>query len=199
MSLNRKTRWSQDRRAKGLCLSCSEPVQDGKSLCGQHLEAQRLRMKARYVAKPKTRKPFVLHASSLRPATESQGKMLGPFSRTFIEKIIVNPETKCWVWQGAKKTNPKAPQHQYGTFGMPLGNGRFRLMSAHKYAYICVHGAVPVGLELDHSCENKLCVNPEHLRAITHQENCALRKKSGPAPNPDSIRSRNGYYERRAQ
>ena len=39
---------------------------------------------------------------------------------------------------------------------------------------------VPEGMELDHLCRNRACINPNHLEAVTHRENC-LRGASPPA------------------
>lgn len=43
--------------------------------------------------------------------------------------------------------------------------------SAHVLMYEHFVGAVPAGLELDHLCCNKECVNPDHLEPVTHSEN----------------------------
>ena len=44
-------------------------------------------------------------------------------------------------------------------------------MPAHKYMYEKKHGQVPEGMELDHLCRVTLCVNPDHLEAVTHTQN----------------------------
>lgn len=95
----------------------------------------------------------------------------------------------CWEWLGSKRYSQyKAVKYFYGT-----NNGRY----AHIRVYESVFGPVPDGLELDHTCHNKLCVNPHHLEAVTHQENCARRRKSGPYPTIGSKRERAGYYRGR--
>lgn len=66
----------------------------------------------------------------------------------------------CWVWQlSASK----------------LGYGEARdgkkIRRAHVVYYERVHGPVPDGLELDHLCSVRSCVNPAHLEPVTHTEN----------------------------
>jgi hypothetical protein len=52
---------------------------------------------------------------------------------------------------------------------------------AHVFFYERIHGPVPEGLELDHLCEVPLCINPNHLEAVTHTINmrrCKIIKLS---------------------
>jgi hypothetical protein len=71
-------------------------------------------------------------------------------------------EHNCWLWQGA--TDRKG----YGRFNIRNNN---RL--AHRVMYEVTTGPIPAGLQLDHLCEVKNCVNPEHLEPVTGQENMA--------------------------
>ena len=64
----------------------------------------------------------------------------------------------CWLWSGWAD--------RYGRF-----NFEGRASRAHVYAYEKCVGPVPAGLEIDHECDNPLCVNPSHLRAVTHRKN----------------------------
>lgn len=65
----------------------------------------------------------------------------------------------CWPWAGNR--NRKG-------YGMFHGT---KAMSAHKWAYTYWVGPVPEGLQLDHLCRNRGCVNPAHLEPVTNREN----------------------------
>jgi hypothetical protein len=64
--------------------------------------------------------------------------------------------TDCIEWTGCRDKDG------YGRSGKTL---------AHRVAYIAAVGPIPAGMELDHLCRNRGCVNPEHLEPVTHYEN----------------------------
>jgi hypothetical protein len=88
-------------------------------------------------------------------------KVLG----TFLGHIAVLPNG-CWLWNGYK--NNKG----YGQFKL-----RGKIYYAHRLSFLLNKGEIESGLELDHLCKTPLCVNPDHLEAVTHQENM-LRSNS---------------------
>lgn len=66
----------------------------------------------------------------------------------------------CWLWTAS--LNEKG----YAQF-----KAEGRTQRAHKYTWQWVNGPVPLGLELDHTCRVRRCVNPDHLGPVTHREN----------------------------
>jgi len=84
--------------------------------------------------------------------------------RFFLRKV--NITNKCWKWIGAKS------EKGYGYF---YYKGSISL--AHRISYEIFKGKLIKGLEIDHICNNPSCVNPKHLRQVSHSFN-VLRGKS---------------------
>lgn len=71
----------------------------------------------------------------------------------------------CHIWLG---NNNGA--HKYGVLHFD------GIKFAHRVAYELRNGVIPEGLVIDHTCHNRLCVNAEHLRAVTSKQNQENRK-----------------------
>lgn len=86
------------------------------------------------------------------------------------ENATVQPPTilptGCWEW------NLRLDRDGYGQIGI---HGKNWL--AHRASYTIFVGPIPDGMQLDHLCRNRRCVNPEHLEPVTQLEN-GLRGES---------------------
>lgn len=109
-----------------------------------------------------------------------RGKDLRPLSGKalclnyrFWAKVDSSDILGCWAWKGARV------QDGYGQF---RGGSSGKAIAAHRYAYEMLVGEVQPGMELDHLCRNRICVNPLHVEAVTHRENI-LRGVSPPSRN----------------
>ena len=73
----------------------------------------------------------------------------------------------CWNWDGRMDANG------YGKAFDPSRPVGSRLDWAHRVSYRTHRGEIPKGIELDHTCENTRCINPDHLDPVTRAEHMA--------------------------
>lgn len=76
---------------------------------------------------------------------------------TFMSHVTVTDG--CWMWNGPVRT----------------GYGRYAGYGAHRQSYMAHVGPIPEGMELDHLCNQPLCVRPDHLEPVTRAENMRRR------------------------
>lgn len=93
--------------------------------------------------------PTGVYARKLRPIKER------------FEAKVVRLANGCWQWTGFVDKNG------YGH----LATSRRKHIRAHIYSFEAKHGPVPDGLQLDHTCRNRWCCNPDHLEAVTQRVN----------------------------
>lgn len=87
---------------------------------------------------------------------------------------------KCWEWKSTLNSG----------YGMIYFRGKS--IGAHRLVYRVLVGPIPKGLELDHLCRNRKCVNPAHLEPVTGKEN-RLRSESPCAKNARKTHCKRGH------
>jgi hypothetical protein len=84
----------------------------------------------------------------------------------FLLSYICIDDNGCWIWCKAIKNNG------YGELCLGSVVDDSRCMEyAHRVSYVWFKGPIPVGLQVDHLCNVRRCINPDHLEAVTALEN----------------------------
>lgn len=115
---------------------------------------------------------------------EDSGDRLAEFNQDELAARFFSKVTRtesCWLWAATVIANG------YGQF---WANGRMRY--AHRVAYEMLVGAIPDGMQLDHLCRNRRCVNPKHLEPVAARVN-TLRGESFAAVNAAKTHCAKGH------
>ena len=91
----------------------------------------------------------------------------------------------CWEWRGLTTNG-------YGRFPARTGASKACIHRAHRVAWELMRGPIGAGLQLDHVCRNRRCVNPDHLEVVTNAVN-VLRGVGPSAINARRTHCSNGH------
>lgn len=84
-----------------------------------------------------------------------------PLKDRLAEWSMPEPNSGCLLWLG------RVNRTGYGVMSVTHS----KRMDAHRVAYMVEHGPIPVGLQLDHLCRVRSCVNPAHLEPVPPKVN----------------------------
>ncbi len=118
-----------------------------------------------------------------------KGQYVGHFTEIIPEKVFeqisINKETDCWLWTGRLNGlsypvifKPKTKDHKKGE------------TLVHRWIFQYYKGEIQKGFHVHHICNNKICVNPQHLEAL--DVNSHLKKGN----SPSTINSRKTHCKR---
>lgn len=109
----------------------------------------------------------------------------GPVPRDPLTRILehTNQSGDCWTWD---------LQHDHNGYALVRLSNPRRTARVHRVLYEFLVGPIPDGMELDHLCRNRGCVNPAHLEPVTHRENM-LRGDTVAATNARATHCKHGH------
>lgn len=81
-----------------------------------------------------------------------------------LSNCTIDPITNCWNWDGATSGSGRG-----GGYGRISVDGQ--TVATHLVSFVHFKGFIPGKKQVDHTCENRLCFNPNHLELVSHKQN----------------------------
>lgn len=107
-----------------------------------------------------------------------------PMPNRFWAKVDVRGEDDCWEWLGGKYTNG------YGTIALPYSKGA---ISTSRYSAMLHFGMFDKRLHVLHTCDNRTCVNPNHLYLGDNIQNIADKVARRRHPGHSQTHCKHGH------
>lgn len=79
---------------------------------------------------------------------------------SLMRHVSPEPNSGCWLWTAAVNDS-----------GYAICSVNRKAKRAHRILYVLIGRTIPDGLQLDHKCRVRCCVNPDHLEPVTNREN----------------------------
>lgn len=102
--------------------------------------------------------------------------------KRFWDKVTIKKDNECWFWNGTLNATG------YGLLwrgqSVPESNNKGRYVTAHRMSLYLAKGIWESDKQVLHSCDNRACVNPAHLRWGTQQDNIRDKVKRGRVARP---------------
>ncbi len=102
----------------------------------------------------------------------------------FMQKVAIDTKTGCWIWTACVRKSG------YGAFGI----GKY-VEYAHRASWKMFNGCIPDGMYVCHTCDERRCVNPEHLWIGTAKMNMQDASNKGRIKIPKASYESNGSHQ----